>query len=162
MVYRFIGAEEAVCPVALLCRVLGVVRSPFYARLEVEQARSVPARAEEVLVHEITVVHLASNGAYGVPRVHAELRGLGRPVNRKRVERIMQERGIAGGTRRRRRSLTRPDRQAGPAPDLTGRDFTAVRPGTRLVGDITYPATGGWLAVSGVLVGPGYPRGVRG
>nr|WTB34735.1 IS3 family transposase [Streptomyces sp. NBC_00830] len=103
------------------------------------------ARAEEALVHEITVIHLASKGAYGVPRVHAELRGLGRAVNRKRVKRIMRERGIAGVTRR-RRSLTHPDRQARPAPDLIGRDFTAARPGTRLVGDITYPTTGeGWL-----------------
>ena len=84
------------------------------------------------------MVHLASRGAYGVPRVHAELRRLGHGVNHKRVERLMRERGIAGITRRRRRSLTRPDKQARPAPDLIGRDFTADRPGTRLVGDITY------------------------
>ncbi|MGW3430954.1 DDE-type integrase/transposase/recombinase [Streptomyces melanosporofaciens] len=38
------------------------------------------------------------------------------------------------------------DRQARPAPDLIGRDFTADRPGTRLVGDITYlPTAEGWL-----------------
>ncbi|GAA1156973.1 MULTISPECIES: IS3 family transposase [Streptomyces violaceusniger group] len=145
-VYRFIAAEKAVYPVALLCRVLGVVRSSFYAWLEAEQARQARTRADEALAHEITVIHLASKGAYGVPRVHAELRRLGRAVNRKRVERIMRERGIAGVTRRRRRSLTRPDKQARPAPDLIGRDFTADRPGTRLVGDITYLATEqGWL-----------------
>ncbi|MGW2395634.1 IS3 family transposase [Kitasatospora sp. NPDC001664] len=67
-------------------------------------------------------------------------------MNHKRVERLMRERGIAGITRRRRRSLTRPDHQARPAPDLIGRDFAATRPGTRLVGDITYLPTGqGWL-----------------
>ncbi|MFE2442697.1 IS3 family transposase [Streptomyces sp. NPDC021218] len=145
-VYRFIAAEKAVHPVALLCRVLGVVRSSFYAWLEAEQARQARTRADEALAHEITVIHLASKGAYGVPRVHAELRRLGRAVNRKRVERIMRERGIAGVTRRRRRWLTRPDKQARPAPDLIGRDFTADRPGTRLVGDITYlPTEQGWL-----------------
>ncbi|MEV5777787.1 DDE-type integrase/transposase/recombinase [Streptomyces antimycoticus] len=38
------------------------------------------------------------------------------------------------------------DRQARPAPDLIGHDFTADRPGTRLVGDITYlPTAEGWL-----------------
>ncbi|MEU6934467.1 DDE-type integrase/transposase/recombinase [Streptomyces sp. NPDC046374] len=32
-----------------------------------------------------------------------------------------------------------------PAPDLIGRDFHAERPGTKLVGDITYlPTTEGW------------------
>ncbi|MEU5647693.1 IS3 family transposase [Streptomyces milbemycinicus] len=103
-------------------------------------------RADEALAHEIMVIHLASKGAYGVPRVHAALRRLGWPVNRKRVERIMRERQIAGVTRRRRRSLTRPGRQARSAPDLIGRDFTAARPGTRLVGDITYlPTREGWL-----------------
>ncbi|WP_413797171.1 IS3 family transposase [Streptomyces iranensis] len=145
-VYRFIAAEKAVHPVALLCRVLGVVRSSFYAWLEAEEARQARARADDALAHEITVIHLASKGAYGVPRVHAELRRLGRAVNRKRLERVMRERGIVGVTRRRRRSPTRPDKQARPAPDLIGRDFTAARPGTRLVGDITYlPTQEGWL-----------------
>ncbi|MET8183988.1 IS3 family transposase [Streptomyces sp. NPDC005336] len=145
-VYRFIAAEKAAYPVALLCRVLGVVRSSFYAWLEAEEARRARTRADDTLAHEITVIHLASKGAYGVPRVHAELRRLGQTVNRKRVERVMRERGIAGVTRRRRRSLTRPDRQARPAPDLIGRDFTAARPGIRLVGDITYlPTQEGWL-----------------
>ncbi|MEU9247712.1 IS3 family transposase [Streptomyces sp. NPDC048385] len=94
-VYRFIAAEKAVYPVALLCRRLGVARSSFYAWLEAEQARSARERADEALAHDITVIHLASKGAYGVPRVHAELRRLGRTVNRKRVERIMRKRGIA-------------------------------------------------------------------
>ncbi len=84
------------------------------------------------------MVHLA----YGVPRVHAELQCHGRTVNHKRLERLMREHSMSGVTRRRRRSLTRPDRQARPAPDLTARDFTAARPGIRLVGDITYPPTG--------------------
>jgi transposase InsO family protein len=50
----------------------------------------------------------------------------------------MRERDIRGVTRRKHRSLTRPDKKATPAPDLTGRDFHAERPGTKLVGDITY------------------------
>lgn len=53
----------------------------------------------------------------------------------------MREHGITGVTRRRRRSLTRPDRQARSVPDLIGRDFTATRRGPRLVGDITYLPT---------------------
>ena len=127
-VYRFIAAEKATYPVSLLCRVLGVPRSSFYAWAEGQEARSARLRADDALAHEITVVHLASRGAYGVPRVHAELRRLGHGVNHKRVERLMRERGIAGITRRRRRSLTRPDKQARPAPDLIGCDFTADRP----------------------------------
>ncbi|WP_158702052.1 IS3 family transposase [Kitasatospora sp. MMS16-BH015] len=140
--YRFIAAEKATYPVTLLCRVLGVPRSSYYAWAGGQEARRARVRADDALVDEITAVHLASKGAYGVPRVHAELRRQGHVVNHKRIERLMRERGIAGIIRRRRRSLTRPDKQACPAPDLIGRDFTATRPGTRLVGDITYLPTG--------------------
>lgn len=49
-------------------------------------------------------------------------------------------------SRRKRRSLTRPDKKAKPGPDLIGRDFHAERPGIKLVGDITYlPTAEGWL-----------------
>src|SRR4051812_6286090 len=58
----------------------------------------------------------------------------------------MRERDIRGVTRRKHRSLTRPDKKAKPAPDLIGRDFHAERPGIKLVGDITYlPTAEGWL-----------------
>ncbi|WP_079658111.1 IS3 family transposase [Streptomyces sp. 3214.6] len=86
-------------------------------------------RENLALVHEITVIHVASKKTYGVPRVTAELRRRGRLVNRKRVERLMREHGIAGHSRRTgRRSFTRADRKAAPAPDLIGRDFTAPAP----------------------------------
>ncbi|WP_324801585.1 IS3 family transposase [Streptomyces cyaneofuscatus] len=71
---------------------------------------------------------------------------MGQAVNRKRVARLMREHGIQGVTRRKRRSLTRADKKAGPAPDLIGRELPAEMPGTKLVGDITALPTGeGWL-----------------
>ncbi|WP_217241779.1 IS3 family transposase [Streptomyces sp. AC555_RSS877] len=54
---------------------------------------------------------------------------------------MMRERDIRGVTRRKHRSLTRPDKKAKPAPDLIARDFHAERPGIKLVGDITYLPT---------------------
>ena len=48
-----------------------------------------------------------------------------------------------------RRSLTEQDGQAGPIPDLVNRDFTAEKPGQKMVGDITYiPTWEGWLYLS--------------
>ncbi|GGW79450.1 transposase InsO family protein [Streptomyces albaduncus] len=144
--YRLIHAEKATYPIVLLCRVLKVARSYYYAWREDEAARQARRDADDALAHEITVLHIAFRRTYGVPRIHAELRRLGRRVNRKRVARVMRERDIRGVTRRRRRSLTRPDAKVRPAPDLIGRDFHAERPGTRLVGDITYlPTAEGWL-----------------
>jgi transposase InsO family protein len=60
--------------------------------------------------------HVASKGTYGIPRIFAELRRQGRLANRKRVERLMREHGIARlSCRTGRRSPTRPDREAAPA-----------------------------------------------
>jgi transposase InsO family protein len=140
-VYAFIEAEKTTHTVALLCRLLKVARSSFYAWRAGAKARAERKAADDALAHEITVLHIASRHTYGVPRIHADLRRLGRRVNRKRVERVMRERGITGVTRRRRRSLTRPAKRAVPAVDLLGRDFTAPEPSTRLVGDITFIAT---------------------
>ena len=131
---------------ALLCRTLGVHRSAYYLWEAGRAARLAVLRAEELLAAEISLIHVASRGAYGAPRVHAELRRRGHAVNRKKVERIMRERGIVGITRRRRRSLTRPERRPVYSPDLIGREFTAPRPGMRIVSDITYlPTDEGWL-----------------
>ncbi|MEU1194217.1 IS3 family transposase [Streptomyces sp. NPDC005859] len=145
-VFAFIETEKTTHNIALLCRLLKVARSSFYAWLAGEKARSARKAADDALAHEITVLHVASRATYGVPRIHAGLRRLGHRVNRKRIERVMRERGISGVTRRRRKGLTRPAKRAVPAPDLIGRDFSASAPGMKLVGDITYiPTDEGWL-----------------
>ncbi|WP_372412357.1 IS3 family transposase [Streptomyces luteireticuli] len=145
-IYAFIEAEKTTHSVALMCRLLKVARSSFCAWQAAEEARAAREAADDALAHEIAALHLASKGTYGVPRIHAGLQRLGKRVNRKRVARIMRERGITGHTRRRRRSLTRQAKKAAPAPDLIGRDFTARGPSMKLVGDVTYIPTGeGWL-----------------
>jgi transposase InsO family protein len=119
--YRFISEHYAIYAVARLCRVLAVRRRQgYYEWLTAQPAHQEREQAEERLVAEIRSIHGEHRGGYGSPRVHDELRRRGRPVNRKRVERLMRERHIVGITRRRRRSLTKPDAKAAPAPDLIG------------------------------------------
>nr|WP_033294472.1 IS3 family transposase [Amycolatopsis jejuensis] len=150
--YRFISDHRDTCGVARLCRVLNVRRPGFYEWLASTPARDRRAAAEDRLAREITGIHAAHRGAYGSPRVTAELRRRGVVVNHKKIERVMRERGIAGFTRRRRHSLTKPNPAAVPVPDLIRRDFTADAPGQRLVGDITYlPTEEGWLYLATVL-----------
>ncbi|WP_329460743.1 IS3 family transposase [Streptomyces sp. NBC_01497] len=150
---RFIHAEKANYTITLLCKVMKTARSTYYAWVAGAEAREARRRADGVLAHEITVIHIASRRNYGVPRVTAQLRRQGRVVSRKRVERVMRENGIAGNSRRTgRRSLTKADTKAAPSPDLVGRDFTAGRPGTKIVGDITYiPTAEGWLYLASWL-----------
>ena len=84
--------------------------------------------------------------------MHAELRGFGHTVNRKRVERLMRREGIEGRHLRRRKRITVPDRLAPPAPDLVRRDFTAADLDEKWCGDITYVQVSGvWLYLACVL-----------
>src|SRR5215208_1335967 len=79
-----------------------------------------------------------SRATYGYPRVHAELRSLGIGCGRRRVARLMRAAELRGCMRGKRRTTTRRDPRAAPAPDLLGRDFVAGRPNRIWLADITY------------------------
>ena len=124
---------------AMLCRVLGVSPSGYYAW----QHRPLSARAgaDVTLGAQIQAIHRHSRGTYGVPRVHAELAADGVHVGRKRVARLMRAAGVQGVSRRKRRTTTRRDPAAAPAPDLVSRAFAAAGPDRLWVADITYIPT---------------------
>lgn len=136
--FRFIDAERACLPVALLCRVLGVSRSGYYAwRSRPPSKRS---REDATLTARIHEIHRRSRETYGSPRIHAELRALGTRCGRKRVERLMRQAGLRGCTRSRRKGTTRRGMSA-PAEDLVKRNFAAAEVDRVWMADITYVAT---------------------
>jgi len=148
--YRFIRAEKAHYPVTLLCRVLGVARSGYYAWAR--DGASARARADEELTAQIVAAHARSRATYGAPRVHAELRAGGVRCARKRVARLMRAAGLAGCHRRRRARTTVVDPARLPAPNLVARDFAAPTTNRLWVGDITYvPTQEGWLYLAVLL-----------
>jgi putative transposase len=149
--YRCVDAQKAAgFPIAAACRAAAVTRSAYYAWTA---KRPSPRHREHArLVSEIRRIHARSHGTYGAPRVTAELRRRGQAVNHKRVERLMRCHGIAGYRPRRRRSLTRPDAGAAPAPDLLGRLFDPDRADVAWCGDVTYiPTDEGWLYLASVI-----------
>lgn len=92
--FRLIEAEKANYPVSLLCRVLKVSRSGYYAwRGRPPSRRSVE---DSTLTDRIREVHDRSRRTYGYPRVHAELNSLGIGCGRRRVARLMREAGLEG------------------------------------------------------------------
>ena len=143
-------ANQALYPVATMCRVLGVSPSGYYAW----RARG-PSRRAQVnarLVERIRAIHKDSRENYGSPNIHAELVDEGWRVNRKRVARLMRVYGIVGVTRRRRTTTTRRDHEARPAPDLVERAFMATAPNQLWVADITYiPTWSGFLYLAVVV-----------
>lgn len=143
-------ANQAVFPIRTMARVLGVSASGFHAwRSRQPSARD---RSDAELLCRIRTVHLASQGTYGAPRIHAELQAEGTRVSEKRIARLMRAAGIAGVSRRRTTRTTIRDRQARPAPDLVERNFTAEGPNRLWVADITYiPTWAGFLYLAVVL-----------
>ncbi len=150
--WNFISTHRAEFGTQRTCRILQVSRSGFYRWLAAAPARAERQAAEDLLLAEIREVHAAHKGTYGVRRVHAELRGFGHTVNRKRVERLMRRNGIEGRHLRRRKRTTVPDRLAPPAPDLVQRAFSARELDEKWCGDITYVQVGGsWLYLACVI-----------
>jgi len=152
--YRCVDAQKAAgFPVAAACQAAEVSRAAYYAWVaRAAKAASERQRKEVKLTAEIRRIHARSKGTYGAPRVTAELGRRGWKVNHKRVERLMRCHGIAGYRPRRRRSLTKQDSNAAPAPDLLGRLFDPDRPDVAWCGDVTYiPTDEGWLYLASVL-----------
>lgn len=150
MRFEFIRAEKAVWPVLVMCQVLCVSRSGYYAwRGRPASKRAV---ADDQLVVEIKAAHEAGRGNYGSPRVHRALRKNGRRVGKKRVARLMQRAGIAA-KRRKKFVITTDSKHADPiAPNVLNREFDVELPNTAWVTDVTYVRTAqGWLYLAAIL-----------
>lgn len=144
MKFACIEAEKASFDITMMCRLLHVSRSGFYAwRCRQESART---RSNRELTVQIGAIHEESRRTYGSPRVHAELRFRGRRVSVNRVARLMRAAGIRA-RRRRRFVVTTTSRHNLPiAPNLLERNFRPHLPNRVWSTDITYIATReGWL-----------------
>jgi len=148
--FRFVEAEKARYPVRLLCRCLAVSRAGYYAWRQ--RPASARAREDAQLAVEIGASHAASRRTYGSPRVLRDLREKGIRVSRKRVARLMRERGFVA-RRRRRFQATTDSKHAFPvAANVLMREFQVEAPNTAWVTDITYVGTQeGWLYLAVIL-----------
>ena len=150
MRYQFIGAEKADFPVRLMCRILKVTRSGFYAWRRREP--SPRALADERLRMKIREIHQRSRRTYGSPRVHAELQAEGFKAGRNRVAREMQQMGLFGRRPKRFRKTTDSDHTKPVAGNLLKRNFDVEQPNQVWVTDITYVWTlEGWLFLAIVI-----------
>lgn len=151
MKYRFIAAHRAAFRVEVMCRVLGVKRSGYYAW----RKRTPGTRAQDdaALLALIQQTHEKSRKTYGSPRVHVVLRRQGVVCGRNRVARLMHANGIVAHSRRPYHPVTT-QRQAGAeaAPNRLNQDFSASAPNQKWVSDFTYILTlEGWLYLAVVL-----------
>ncbi len=143
-------AEDGI-DVAVACRILKVSRSGYYDWKT--RPPSTRQTENELISKHLGDIHRISRGTYGYRRAHAELvLGLGLPVNRKRVQRLMQAAGLKGLPRRRRGPGTTIRSGEDPQADLVQRQFTATAPDELWVTDITeHPTSEGKLYVAAVM-----------
>ena len=133
-----------------MCAVLGVSRSGFYAWRH--RPPSDRERDDVALATRIRLVHRASRGTYGSPRVLRALQAAGTPCGKHRVARLMQLEGLRGRAKTRFRFTATPRAEMPAAPNRLGRHFTAPAANRIWAADITQIRTGeGWLFLAVVL-----------
>lgn len=148
--YQFIESQREMYPIQVLCAVLDVSRSGYYAwRRRPPSAR---AQANAQLLPLIRQAHIASRGTYGSPRLQHALWRLGHRCGRHRLARLMRRMGLRGIPQRKFVRTTQRVVGRVSAPDRLQRDFTASKPNEKWVSDITYiPTDEGWLYLATVL-----------
>lgn len=136
---RFVDEHRDRFGVESICTTLQVAPSTYYA------ARSRPSSARAVidaaLKPELSRIHEANFGVYGVRKLWRQLRRQGIHVGRDRVARLMRELGITGVVRGKRKRTTVPAAVAVRPGDLVNRCFSATEPNRLWVCDLTYVAT---------------------
>ncbi len=148
MRYQCIDRRRISYPVRLMCRSLRVSSSGYYAwRVRAESDRTVYDRE---LTRAIRRIHAESDGTYGSPRVHADLKAEGFNCGRVKVARLMRKAGLKGCPKRRFRVTSRGGHVT--ASNLLEQDFSAETTNQRWASDTTFIWTGqGWLYLAVVM-----------
>ena len=150
MKYRCIDRRRDVYSVRMMCQLLKVSRSGYYAwRVRPESER---AKTDRKLTGVIREIHMRSKGVYGSPRICAQLKAEGYSYGRHKVARLMRLAGLKGCPKRCYKVTTQSDPSHPVAQNLIKQDFTAESANRRWVSDITYISTQqGWLYLAVVM-----------
>jgi len=151
--HAWISQHRDSFPVGLLCEVLDVSKSGYYASTGREPSER--AKRHERIKASVAQVHAQSHGVYGSYKIakvladHDELES----ACRNTVAAAMRAMGLVSKvTRGFTPTTTQVDPSRQPAPNTLDRDFTATAPNRKWVADITYlPTAAGWVYLAVVL-----------
>ena len=135
-------------PVVLLCQVLAVTTSEYYAWIK--RPVSSWQREEERLEMEIHTAHKRTRKTYGPERLQQDLSENGVVVGVHRIKRIRRKLGFRCLQKRKFKPTTNSRHALPVAENLLDQCFEASAPNQVWMTDITYVPTGeGWLYLAG-------------
>ena len=149
--YATLAGDEACAPtITQMCEWLGVSKSGYYDWMSRPQSETEKRR--EILKLKIRALFEANNEEYGYRRMTEALRRGGEQADDETVRKLMRELELVPCQPRPWRHSLTEQGPAGPIPDLVNRDFSAGKPGEKMVGDITYiPTWEGWVYLALVI-----------
>jgi len=145
-----IDAERKAYPITLMCEVLEVSRSGYYAW----RGRDKSARQKEYerLIPIVQDAHKSSDGTYGARRMAEEIEATGTPCGRDKAATIMKLADVAAKQKKKFKVTTDSRHNLPVAPNLLDRQFAVAEPDQVYVSDITYLWTReGWLYLAVVI-----------
>lgn len=135
MKYQFIESCGRRYPVDRLCAFVGASRSGYYRW---RQRRPKRRETEDAQLGVIIEAEFQRNRqVYGKHRMQDRLRQLGRRHGRRRIRRLMRERGLNPRSKRRFVVTTQADPSHHAAPNVLNQEFTADGPNRTWLSDIT-------------------------
>lgn len=150
MRYRFVQEHAQQFPLAMLCRVMQVSPSGYYAWRG--RGESVRTQANRALLVQIKAAHRRSRNLYGRRRVQRQLQRGGIVCSPNRVGRLMRLAGLRGLRKGTFKATTDSKHSFPVAPNVLARNFTAAAPDQVWVSDITYLACAeGWEYLATVM-----------
>ena len=134
-----------------MCEWLDVSTSGYYEWRDRPESATAQRRAYLKLM--VAKAFEMSDETYGYRRIHAQLARWDQTCTPELVRGIMRDLDLVPCQPRPwRHNLTDADPTAEAIPDLLKRDFTATRPGEKLIGDSTYiPKGEGWVYLATVI-----------
>lgn len=150
MKYAWMQTHCSMFSLTAMANVLGVSCSGYYAWLQ----RSPSAREQEnQRLRTLIKQHfIASHATYSSRRIRRALQQAGEQISRRRVRQLMKSEGLCCKTKRKFRLTTNSAHPHPVAPNHLNRDFQAISPNEKYVGDITYIWTNeGWLYLAVVI-----------
>ena len=138
--------------VRTICRIINLHHSVYYYRKS-HKENSFDISNKE-LKFKINEIWLESNKIYGAPKIREALKTKGYTVSLKRVQRLMKQLGIKSIVTKKFKPASSSKKDDNKVyHNLIEQDFSASKPGTKLVGDITYIYTkeNGWTYLAVVL-----------